>query len=155
MKIKKANATIPEVDMTPMIDIVFLLLSFFMMVLNFENANADERVKLPRNELAKPSEKKRDKDLILNFGFNRDREGKAVAGPFVFYSGEEVPVKTMKKYLEVEKRTYKDMGVKLSDITVVIRADAEVPTGQVQDLIKVCQEIEFEKFALMAMHNAP
>ena len=43
-----------EVDMTPMIDVVFQLLAFFMVITNFEQTQADERVKLPRDQLAKP-----------------------------------------------------------------------------------------------------
>ena len=44
----------PEIDMTPMIDCVFQLITFFMLVINFESTQADERVKLPESEIAKP-----------------------------------------------------------------------------------------------------
>ncbi|MCA9046699.1 MAG: biopolymer transporter ExbD, partial [Planctomycetaceae bacterium] len=36
------------------------------------------------------------------------------------------------------------------DMTVVIRADADVPTGLVQELIKMGQEQKFSKFSLKA-----
>ena len=35
-----------DIDMTPMIDIVFQLITFFMVVINFDAADTDERVKM-------------------------------------------------------------------------------------------------------------
>ena len=75
MKIKTPKADVPEVDMTPMIDIVFQLIAFFMVITNFEQTQADERVKLPKNELAKPPEVKRENLLTLNVGYDRDNKG--------------------------------------------------------------------------------
>ena len=40
-----------------------------------------------------------------------------------------------------------------SDATVIIRAHKEAQTGKVQDLIKICQENGFEKFALRAKED--
>jgi biopolymer transport protein ExbD len=37
-----------------------------------------------------------------------------------------------------------------SDATIIIRADASTPTGIVQELIQICQQVRFEKFALRA-----
>ena len=37
---------------------------------------------------------------------------------------------------------------------MILRADAEIPTGQIQELIKTCQESGFEKFALKAKQEA-
>ena len=45
---KQSTCRFTEPDMTPMIDIVFQLLTFFMIAINFENTKADERVKLPK-----------------------------------------------------------------------------------------------------------
>ena len=55
MKINKVEPAVPEVDMTPMIDIVFQLIAFFMVITNFEQTQADERVKLPEDQLARPA----------------------------------------------------------------------------------------------------
>ena len=56
MKISTKHTEETNVDMTPMIDIVFQLIAFFMVITNFEQTQADERVKLPRDALAKPPE---------------------------------------------------------------------------------------------------
>jgi len=42
-----------EADMTPMIDMTFQLIAFFMVLINFAEDNMDDRVKLPSSELAK------------------------------------------------------------------------------------------------------
>ncbi|MFM8727106.1 MAG: ExbD/TolR family protein, partial [Planctomycetaceae bacterium] len=75
MKIKSANATIPEIDMTPMIDIVFQLITFFMVINNFDQNEADERVSLPRDQLAKPPAVQRKDAFVMNFGFERNKDG--------------------------------------------------------------------------------
>ena len=151
MRIKKIQSNVLEIDMTPMIDIVFQLIAFFMVITNFEQTQADERVKLPRDPMARPPEVKRDHELYLNVGFDRDDDGELIdKDPFVFYNGEPLRVSAMKPKLEQEARINKDIGINPEEMTVVIRADAEVPTGLVQELIKMSQEAGFFKFALKA-----
>lgn len=152
MKIKGKSTEPVEVDMTPMIDMVFQLIAFFMVVSNFEQTQADERVKLPKDALAKPPEVKRENELVVNLGYFRDSQGNKLDPPipYVFYIGEKILVQEFGKNLKQEARLMSDAKTKPSDITVVIRADSEVPTGLVQELIKLSQEAGFEKFALKA-----
>ena len=159
MKIKTANPDAPEVDMTPMIDIVFRLIAFFMVITNFEQTQADERVKLPRDALAKPPEVKREDKLTLNIGFNRDKQGNLIPGPgdyrgpYLFISGDQIKVEDASGKLSGESAFFKALGTELSEVTVEIRADAAVPMGQVQKLIQACQEQQFQRFALKATQN--
>lgn len=160
MKIKTPKAEVPEVDMTPMIDIVFQLIAFFMVITNFEQTQADERVKLPKNELAKPPEVKRENLLTLNIGYDRTPTGekkglKDASGryvPVVLFNGEQIPMPEMLPKLQTESQFYGTIGTPLDEVTVQIRADAEVPIGVVQELIQMCQEsgVEFQRFALAA-----
>ncbi|QDT65849.1 ExbD/TolR family protein [Calycomorphotria hydatis] len=151
MRIKKSDPAIAEVDMTPMIDIVFQLIAFFMVITNFENTRADERVKLPKDSLAKPPEIARENDLLLNIGFVRNAAGEKESDALLFYGdGETYPVLEIGDILNREQRYFGDLGKDSEDITVVVRADAEVPTGMVQEVIKLSQEAGFEKFALKA-----
>ena len=151
MKFKKAEQTNAEVDMTPMIDIVFQLIAFFMVAINFEQAQADERVKLPRDRLAKPADVKRDNELVINVGYRRDKDGDRIdPQAYVFYAAERIPVLNFAPKLQLERQVFQDTGVDPKEVTVVIRADAEVPAGLVQQLIKMAQEAKFEKFAVKA-----
>jgi biopolymer transport protein ExbD len=153
MKRRHLAPGVTEPDMTPMIDIVFQLLTFFMIAISFENTKADERVKLPKDLLAKPPEVKPKDELVLNVGFLRDTAGaKLRPEPVLFYSGSEIPLEDIQPQLEQERRLFELKGGKkaLDDVSVIIRADAEVPTGLVQQLILTCQKVGFTRFSLKA-----
>ena len=139
--------------MTPMIDVVFQLIAFFMLVTNFEQTQADERVKLPSDQLARPPETRRDKVLVVNIGYNRNREGEMIdSTPYIFQGDESIPVLEFGPRLREERLVaqalYGADGNK--DMTIEIRADSETPTGMIQELIKLSQENGFEKFSLRA-----
>lgn len=140
-----------------MIDCVFQLITFFMLVINFENTQADERVKLPDSEIARPTKGKREDEVVLNIGYIRNKDGsKRVQEPLVFLQGEDIPVEQMppriKKDLQLYRLEHPDLG-KTVLTTVKMRADSEVPIGKVQELIKMYQEAGYEKFALQAMEK--
>lgn len=153
MKIPHAKPTIVEADMTPMIDMTFQLIAFFMIVTNFEQTQADERVKLPADRLARPPKVAREQSVVLNVGFERDLSGNKLSpDPVIFYGTEKIRVLDYKSRLEREyqlsERQYGE--AKARDITIEIRADGDVPTGLIQELIKMGQEAKFTKFALKA-----
>ena len=157
MKFKPADVTAPEIDMTPMIDIVFQLITFFMVITNFDQNEADERVTLPRDQLAKPPAAVRKDSFMLNFGYDIDTTGKRLSEtPFLFFGDEKATLEQVRPRLEQEAQFYRTIGTKFEDITVEIRADAGVPAGMVQELIQMCQEdkIQFQRFALKATQKS-
>lgn len=87
MRIKPTKTGVKEVDMTPMIDIIFQLIAFFMVINNFEQSQVDERVKLPKDQLARPREKKAEDNYVLNIGFERNKQGEITGGPYVSTMG--------------------------------------------------------------------
>src|SRR5881275_1738833 len=54
MKIKARGPEFVDIDYTPMIDMTFQLIAFFMILINFSDAEADQRVQLPSSAIAKP-----------------------------------------------------------------------------------------------------
>ena len=143
-----------EVDMTSMIDIVFQLIAFFMVITNFEQTQADERVKLPRDTLAKPPEVKVEHELVLNVGYIRNMQGaREDENPWLFAIGNVDMIRPLEagEILNQEARIYKSKQTEPAEVTIKVRADAEVPTGIVQEMIKLCQDAGFEKFAMSAM----
>jgi biopolymer transport protein ExbD len=140
---RKASSMTTEIDMTPMIDVTFQLITFFMFTLNFTEAEQDERIQLPVSQLAKPVEGAAVDPITLQLM----RDGQ------VIYSGEPVPVAQMGNYLENERRLILAAGKQPTDATVIMRADARSRTGQVQELIKVCQEKGFDRFVLRAEYK--
>lgn len=53
---KKKSEGILEGDLTPMIDMTFQLIAFFMVLINFSQAEQNEKIQLPDSQLAKPPE---------------------------------------------------------------------------------------------------
>lgn len=159
MRFKKSKPSIVEVDMTPMIDMTFQLIAFFMIVSNFEQTQADERVLLPVDQLAKPPEVAREFELVVNVGFLRGPGPEGTVGPildpqpWVFWNAaEQVRVLETLPLFQREFRLRKDRDGETAaqDTYVVIRADAATPTGLVQELIKIAQEAGFHRFVLSA-----
>lgn len=154
MKLKSSGGGgVVEPDMTPMIDVVFQLITFFMIITNFEQTQADERVKLPADQMAKPPAIVKRDELIVNIGFKRGKAGALLDSlPFVFWNGVDVRVEEMKPHFEREARltSAKHGKDQIKDTTITIRADTDTPTGLVQAAIKLAQESGYEKFTLKA-----
>ena len=129
-----------EGDLTPMIDMTFQLIAFFMVLVNFSEAEQNERIKLPSSLLAKPPEVAAENPLTLQL----------TADGTVIFGGQEVPYRELPQLLKRERNYMVALGQDPSTTTVIIRADANAKAGVVQELIKMCQEEQFEKFALRA-----
>ena len=55
--------------------------------------------------------------------------------------------------LETERRVLERVygsHIVIKDVTVLIHADSEIPTGLVQELVKKCQQAGFSRFSLRA-----
>ncbi len=138
---KRKGAGAAEGDMTPMIDMTFQLIAFFMVLVNFTDADQNARIRLPSSELAKPADNPLESPITLQL----TRKGT------VLFAAEEVPIAGLKPLLLRERQVLDATpGKSAGKATIIIRADREAKTGRVQELIKACQETGFEKFALRA-----
>ena len=142
-KRKKAGGT--DIDMTPMIDVTFQLITFFMFTLNFTESEQDQRIQLPTSQVAKPVENSDIEPLTLQLM----DDGR------VIYNGEPVALLALGDYLENEKSVMLAAGKEPSSATVVVRADGRAKTGDVQQIIRNCQEKGFDKFVLRAEYKGP
>jgi len=140
MRIKKPDSGVHEGDLTPMIDMTFQLIAFFMVLINFTEAEQDKRINLPASELAKPPDVPFEEPLTLQL----------TSDATVLFAGDEVPVEGIKPLLERERILLERQGKSASSVTIIVRGDSNVQTGKVQDMIATCQEVGFEKFALRA-----
>ena len=73
----------------------------------------------------------------------------------VLYSADEIPISGMARVLDIEAQLINRAKKSPSQANIIIRADAETPTGQVQEVIKICQQKKFEKFLLRAKQDTP
>lgn len=144
MKFKSGlGSSIMEMDMTPMIDMTFQLLAFFMIIINFSESDQNEAVKLPKSTLAKPPDRPLDFPITLHV----TTDGNVIYGP------DQMTIQALPTILRRERSLAESEGRKVSDANIIIRADKKAKTGKVQELIKVCQENKFERFVLRAMED--
>ncbi len=145
MRFKRPSSNRLSGDMTPMIDMTFQLIAFFMVLINFTEADQNERIKLPASELVKPPDAPLETPIFLHV----TAEGTVIIG------GLETTIEGVKSNLIVEANILKRKKSSPADATVIIRGDANVPAGRVQQLVQICQEAEFENFALRAEEKTP
>jgi len=143
MKYRSTDKMSAEGDMTPMIDIVFQLVIFFMLTLNFSQDEQSELIKLPNSELAKPATSPVEKPITLQL----TKTSKVLVG------GDEIPLAGVQKILLREKQAIQKASGNVRSATIIIRADQNVQTGKVQELIRACQMTGFEKFVLRAKNE--
>ena len=145
MKFNKAKTSeILEGDLTPMIDMTFQLIAFFMLLINFTEIDRAEEIALPTSVLAVPPTTVPEYQIILN----------VEPGGMVIFSGDRIPIEEISRELALEVKSAAREGVyDAGDISVVIRSHEDTETGTVQDLISVCQNVKLESFALRVLNK--
>ncbi len=132
-------------NLTPILDMVFQLITFFMVVANFKAASIEKELNLPVVGSAKPVDTRGIESLMV---LNIDKEGNLRA------MGRRQPVR---EFIEQEanavllsERRFRPglvLGQELPTL-VVVRADRETRFRDFNRVIRTCQEFGFRQFAL-------
>ena len=138
MRLQKQLPPPVEADLTPMIDMTFQLIAFFMVLINFSQSEQNDKVVLPTSELARPVDTPIEFPIILHL----TNSGSIVLG------GDEISLEALRTRMAPELSLLKLEGKTPSDANIIIRGHRTVPGGRIQDLINRCQDLGFEKFAL-------
>jgi biopolymer transport protein ExbD len=139
-----------EPDLTPMLDMVFQLITFFMLVLNLKTAELDTTLMLPVVGSARPVEGMKEDELMV---LNINKEGHLKAyGRDVGHTEEEISnflLKEGQASLLSAKKNYPNIqaGDELPAL-VVVRADKATPFKLLNIVLTKCQENGFRNFAL-------
>ena len=113
-------------DLTPVVDVVFNLLIFFALSLNFAATSGGINVKLPSASSAEPV---KSEQLTINL----TQAGK------VYYNDKEINIDDLAPKLE---------GIEDKNSIVIIRADNSVPHGQVVEVMDIVKSEGFSKLAI-------
>lgn len=149
-----------EMDMTPMIDCVFLLMIFFVLVIDLSQKNLEDLV-LPRAQFQEPDDKPPENRPIINVL----QSGAVVYEGKVRYDPAEhgknyAPIKQLlidiRKYglatktLKLKAENIGGRMVELIDDPILIRADKWTEWNYVGEIMKQCSqpEIAFWKVEL-------
>ncbi|MGZ0655990.1 ExbD/TolR family protein [Coraliomargarita sp. W4R53] len=124
---RRRSSQSPEEDfpMTPMIDMVFLLLVFFMTVSTLAQADRAKKLDLPESAQSDVP----DAENLPNRGtISIDAEG-------VIYLGmEAVSLETMQAAMKVSLAANPDLRIQL-------RADQVTPYAEIKQVLKACAEV--------------
>ncbi len=142
------GANTAEPDLTPMLDMVFQLITFFMLVINFKSASMDLSLKLPVIGSARPLETNGVEDfLVLNVTKNGEVTVYGNVVPLETYIANEARVSRRK--LPPDQQA--DPNAELPT-SVVIRADKSCPFSDLNRVFTECQKRGFRKFSLKAFN---
>ena len=142
-----------DMDMTPMIDIVFLLIIFFMIVTELSKLDIEEVV-LPIAKEAKVEEPQAEsRQVIINVAL-ADGEGK----PKMIITGKKYSAKELGEHLKLETEVWdhwlpnpNNSNQRDSTLEVLIRGDQHAFAGSIHDIYKACSDAKIFKVRMAAL----
>jgi biopolymer transport protein ExbD len=141
-----------EPNLTPLLDMVFQLITFFMLVINFKTAALDLNLRLPVVGSARPVESLPGDLLVLNI----DKEGtlKVYNNPI---KDKDIPAyianEAQASLLAARRNNPKIQSGDDLPTTVVVRADKETPFHLLNRVISSCQVNGYRNFSLKALNR--
>lgn len=136
-----------EADMTPMIDMTFQLIAFFMVLINFTEADQNQAINLPSSELAKTPDFPPEGPVTLQV----EKNGNVIYG---IQTAKDFELKDLESMLKKEFTQRKLIGKDPKMSTIIIRGDKNAKTGRIQQVVGVAQNVGYEKFILRAKEVA-
>lgn len=121
----------PDVNITPLIDVVFLLLIFFMVSTTFKHAS-EIQIELPEASNEPVERNPKLIELVIDIDGNYFLNEKAVAN----------------KRLKTLKRALQEVSAKNYDLPLLIRADANTPHQAVVTAMDASSQLGFSKLSI-------
>ena len=130
-----------HLNMTPMIDVVFLLIIFFMTVAEFSRIETEE-VELPVADEADVEETVSAKRVVINV----DKDGHLVVAK------HRVDFPTLQKWLRGEAKRYRT-GKGEINLQGLVRSDGRADFGRIQDIMLECARNGIWKISFAALKD--
>jgi biopolymer transport protein ExbD len=139
-----------EPNLTPILDMVFQLITFFVLVLNFKSAEIDLSLRLPVVGSARPIETHTSDLLVLNV----DKEGSLK----VYNTAVKDVESYIKNEAQASRLAARRINPKLKEddelpTMVVVRADKTIPFKLLNNVFTSCQKYGFRSFSLKALNR--
>ena len=125
-----------EIPIASLIDIVFLLIIFFVVTTEFDKEIIDDSISLAESFYVNPTTKRDPRTITINIKKIDDKRSAINIAT--------IPL-SLKKLSGILKKAYSDFG---SDIPVVLRADGDIRYGEIDKIIEVITESGLHKVKL-------
>jgi biopolymer transport protein ExbD len=135
-----------EPNLVPILDMVFQLITFFMLVVNFKTTAVDHQLQLPVVGSAQPAEEQQQGELLV---INLRASGEILV--------RGVPQPIFEGFIGLEARRIADAN-KLTfgeslPVTIVIRADRTVTVKSLMNVVDLCRSKGFDKFDFVVVRS--
>jgi len=148
MKLSKADSEPEEmeVDMTPMIDVTFLLIVFFMIVVDLTQQDL-VLLQLPKSEMGEQDKNPEKNRVTVNVTFDPESLQSEI-----IVKRQTMTLDELKDHLYPIAQSKKNKKTKFSEIPILIRCDKEAPFRKVQEIMQVCanKDVQIYKVLLAA-----
>ena len=131
MNLRRSRGEEPDVNLTPLIDVVFILLIFFMVSTTFQK-ESQIKIELPEASGQPPEEQKKMLEIVI------DAEGR-------YFIDHQQVVNT--ELATLKRAIQKDVGEQ-TDLPVVIRADRKTPYESVVRAMDATSQLGLVKMSL-------
>jgi len=139
---KRTKQSSGSINMTPMIDVVFQMIIFFVCTAQLEREMINEAINMPDAPHAPAVADSKDPRTIT---IEVDAKGK------VSIARTPLTVSTLRKILE---KTVADYGVRGPSIPILIRADTETRHASVKQVMDACTGAGLYKIAFVAVKDS-
>lgn len=138
----------PEFQIAPMIDVLLVLLIFFMSITTAQVLQIDKDIKLP---VAPDAQKKDDKNALNESAINVRWLAKEQAGKLKL-DAQELPDEDMVDVLRERRENHeKQQGV--NPYRVVIRADRETPAVEIQRVMTLIAQAGIDDISFSVLNR--
>ena len=138
-KRKRTKGGAAKLEMTPMIDVVFQLLIFFIVTLKVEDILSHLDISRPAPESARPPEDKIE-DLLEILVYNERKLG----GEGFSLRGRKVSLRTLERQL-TKLASYS------KNISVIIKCTGDSPHANLVKLLDICAKAELKNLSVFSM----
>jgi len=128
---KRPRTGTPSVNMTPMIDIVFLLIIFFMTVSQVSKINR-EHVDLPKLDGSADQE-----SSIVTVNVTEDGD--------MLVSGNKVSIV---QFVDLVMEQIKQLGGDPNRLTIVVRADQRGTTTKINEIVLAMAQLQLQRIRI-------
>ncbi len=121
---RKRRPTLWTFNMTPLIDVTFLLLTYFMLASHYASAERPDAVEIPKPHQSQAEDRFLEEKVYVNMLYEAGGEPVLMFGPLQMGSFNEL------------KERLNAIGQAAPQTQVVLRADRRIPYGEVRQVME-------------------